>query len=354
MEKVIQRSQRASRYVGKVKARERKLVESGEAWERRQNRLRTLRDESSRLMQARINRRIDWQTGALAPRRDVGDQATKYGAASIYNVQRIDVEPNEQLHGRWFPLKIGDRVVITHGPDTGKIGILSDIDRSKAAVQVKDLNMIDVHIPQWMKKQNNEPRDVFSIAQHIPSDHVKLVYPLPDPETGIYRDVIIERLEKLQKKSGQSNRVSRVIPGTNTVIPWPASSSEEPEDNEGDTLRISVEERTFRPTLIHAPMPMTVIDELRGKYSKFRTRHEYDYRARKEAEAAATMARKGLIKTMRTPLQELAEKRALQKAAEARELTSEQLAKIGEIIAQEQERKQAFAKALGEGESQLQ
>lgn len=350
MEKVIRRSERAARYANKTKAREKAVKDAGAAWERQQNQLRVTRDESSRIMQARINRQTDWQTGALAPRRDVGELATKYGAASIYNIQMTDLDP--KLRPKWLPYKTGDRVVITEGRDKGKIGVVADIDFDKGGVQVKDLNMIDVHIPNWMKQQNQDSRDVFSVAQMMPHDHVKLVYPLPDPETGIHRDVIIERVKRI--KDPNSGKIKRAIPGTNTIIPWPLSTRPEWTDNDGDTLRISVEEQTFRPTLIRAPMPMSVIDELRGKYSKYRTRHDYDYRARKEAEDAANEGRKGLIKTMRTPLQELAELRAQQKAAEAKELTSEQLAKIGEVISQEQERTNTFAKALEQEQSQSQ
>ncbi|CZT24711.1 related to ribosomal protein YmL40, mitochondrial [Ramularia collo-cygni] len=350
MEKVIRRAERASRYVSKVKAREKALEEWGAAWERRQNQERVRRDESRRMMQARLNRQEDWQRGALAPRRDVGEQATRYGSVSVYNIQMTELDP--KLRPTFIGYKPGDRVVITHGRDKGRIGVVGDVDYDKGGVQVKDLNMIDVHIPNWMKEQNGEARDVFTVAQMIPHDHVKLVYPLPDPETGIYRDVIIERVVSVSDHKGGPAR--RMIPGTNTIIPWPVSAEEDWPDNESDTMRISVEEQTFRPTLIRAPMPMSVIDELRGKYSKFRTRHDYDYRARKEAEAAATEGRKGLIRTMRTPLQELAESRAQQKAAEAKELTNEQLAKIGEVIAQEQERTDTFAKALAQEQSQSQ
>ena len=44
-----------------------------------------------------------------------------------------------------------------------------------------------------------------------------------------------------------------------------------------DTLRIDVDTQTWTPTLLRAPLPGTVIDELRGKYSVFRTRHDADY-----------------------------------------------------------------------------
>jgi large subunit ribosomal protein L24 len=54
-----------------------------------------------------------------------------------------------------------------------------------------------------------------------------------------------------------------------------------------------------------------------------------------EAIDAREEKRAGLIKTVRTPLQELADMRAKQKAAAERTLTDEQLAKIGEVISSE-------------------
>ena len=60
---------------------------------------------------------------------------------------------------------------------------------------------------------------------------------------------------------------------------------EDEKDNDDDTLRYEVEERTWIPTLLRAPMPGGVIDELRGKYSRFRNRHEEGYIRAQEARA---------------------------------------------------------------------
>ena len=60
-------------------------------------------------------------------------------------------------------------------------------------------------------------------------------------------------------------------------------------DYDIDTLRYEVDERTWTPSLLREPMPGRVIDELRGKYSKFRTRHEADFVARIEAREKAKM-----------------------------------------------------------------
>lgn len=55
-------------------------------------------------------------------------------------------------------------------------------------------------------------------------------------------------------------------------------------DGEMDTSRVDVEASTFVASLGEPPMPSTVIDELRNKYSKFRTRHDPEYLRQKMLE----------------------------------------------------------------------
>ncbi|SMR60951.1 unnamed protein product [Zymoseptoria tritici ST99CH_1E4] len=348
MQKLIARTERAQRSALRAanKAKEHKL--NAEAWERNQNKQRLVRHTNDLIREERKNRRHDWERGPLAPRRDVGENQKTYGAHSIYTTPRPELDPEKRPE--FFPFKEGDRVVITRGRDRGRIGLINDINTKTASVRVKDLNQYDVHMPEWMKMRQGETRDVITVSIPLPITDVKLVYPLPHPETGIYRDVVIERLVPVgqERTRPEKEERDRAIPGTTTIIPWPAQPEEEFEDFEDDTPRISVETPTFLPHLLAQPMPGTVIDELRNKYSKFRTRHEDGYRAKKEMEDAKVEGRKSLIKTMRTPLQEAAELRAKQKAAEKKKLTPEQLAKIGEVIAKEQARTTAFAAAVGQ------
>jgi large subunit ribosomal protein L24 len=270
---------------------------------------------------------------------------------SIWNNTRPELNPEERP--KFWHILEGDRVVITRGRERGKIGVVESLMKESASVRVKDLNQVDVHMPDWMKQRQGETRDVITITQPIPIQDVKLVYPLPHPETGVYRDVIIDRVVQVGRDRTYPEKkvADRAIAGTTTIIPWPVAGEEEFEDFEDDTPRISVDTPTYLPHLLRQPMPASVIDELRNKYSKFRTRHDYDYRVKKEAEDAKLEGRKGLIKTMRTPLQELADLRAKQKAAEKKSLTPEQLAKIGEVIAKEQARTTAFAQALKQEEA---
>ena len=181
-----------------------------------------------------------------------------------------------------------------------------------------------------------------NIELPLPVSAVRLVHPITDPKTGTTRDVIINQLQHsglvVDRVTGKRSW-TRVVPGLNVTIPWPTVEEPEAQDYEGDTLRIDVDKRTFVPTLLRPPMPPQVIDELRGKYSRFRTRHEPEYVARLEAEERQKQDRKKLVESIRTPLQEFhRQERANKKKKGKPRLTLEMLEKIGEVIARNRER----------------
>lgn len=204
-------------------------------------------------------------------------------------------------------------------------------------------------------QKDKEPVHVQLAEYRAPINAIRLVHPLKDPVTGEIRDVVINELvarNYYKDKATGRETWTRVVPGLNIEIPWPRAFEDAEKQNlEGafddhacDTLRIDAEEKTFVPTLLHPPMPSEVIDELRNRYSKFRTRHTDEYVAKKEAEEAEKIARRKSIQTMRTPLQELNAKiRAERKARGQPELTEEMLAKIGEVMAKNRNRTLAGA-----------
>ena len=135
----------------------------------------------------------------------------------------------------------------------------------------------------------------------IPLASVRLVYPVPDSDTGIPRDCILTNLVKRNERFDrfENEKVwDRYLQPQNIRIPWPKKEEPEYQDEEGDTLRIDVDEVSFLPTLLRPPMPMGVIDELRGKFSVFRDRHEDEYVEKKTAEDEKVEAEKELMKAM--------------------------------------------------------
>ncbi|KAK5149367.1 hypothetical protein LTS14_010975, partial [Recurvomyces mirabilis] len=277
MQKVVQRTVRAERVVNRKRAKRIDHADKGESWGRFQQRNRLVRANGANIKNARLNRAEDWALGSLAPRRDVGEKAKNYGAMTIYDINATDLNKKDQP--KWIPYSEGDRVVVMTGRFKGKIGEVTETSEKQGTVRVKGVNVTDVIIPEWMNREDKTTGDLNAVPLPLRLEDVRLVYPLPDPVTGVPRDVIIDRLIHMNytfdKTKKEWTKGDRVIPGTNTMIPWPETVPEETPDHDDDTLRITVEEQTFRPFLLSPPMPLSVIDELRNRYSKFRTRHEY-------------------------------------------------------------------------------
>ncbi|KAI0552743.1 hypothetical protein F4679DRAFT_49093 [Xylaria curta] len=292
--------------------------------------------------------RDDWAMGTLSPRLDVGgfhdahgsiSQARYPGAVSMSLAKR-NARCQWAGGAYYLNLAVGDRVVLLDGPDKGRIGKISDISHRTAEVTVKDLNKSNILIPPYLRDDHNPP--AINIELPLPISAVRLVHPITDPATGKTRDVIINQLVHrglVVDRQTDKRRWDRVVPGLNISIPWPVKEEPEIPDNTVDTMRIDVEEKTFVPTLLRPPMPEAVVDELRNKYSRFRTRHEPEYIARKEAAEQAVKDRAKLMDSIRTPLQEFhrAERETKKKKGKPR-LTLEMLEKIGEVIAKNRER----------------
>ncbi|KAI1132149.1 hypothetical protein F5Y10DRAFT_231663 [Nemania abortiva] len=293
--------------------------------------------------------RDDWAMGALSPRTDVGKFHDAYGAIGEGRSSGAVRFPLAVRNARcqwaggayYLNLAVGDRVVLLDGPDKGRIGKISEINHDTGEVTVLDLNKSNIRVAEILRKEVNGMRAA-NIELPLPISAVRLVHPITDPATGKTRDVIINQLVHsglVTDRVTGKRRWQRVVPGLNISIPWPVKEEPNLPAHKADTARIDVEERTFVPTLLRPPMPEAVIDELRGKYSRFRTRHEPEYIARLEAEEQAKKDRAKLIESMRTPLQEFhrAEREKKKKKGKPR-LTLEMLEKIGEVIAKNRER----------------
>jgi large subunit ribosomal protein L24 len=201
---------------------------------------------------------------------------------------------------------------------------------------------VDVAVPKYMiSAEDDDKRAVRSVEKPVPLSSVRLIFPLTDPETGVTRDVIVKKLVNSKiwhDRHLGTTRWSRMIPGLNIKVPWPRKQPREHEEYAADTLRIDVEVRNFVPTLLTPPMPGSVIDELRNKYSVFRTRHDAEYIAAKMKEDEEKEAAKKLSEQMRTPLKEVNRReRKLRKAKGKGKLTREMLEKIGQVIAKKRQ-----------------
>ncbi|KAJ9141970.1 hypothetical protein NKR23_g7577 [Pleurostoma richardsiae] len=312
------------------------------------------------LKQAIVARHEDWELGPLAPRRDIPARSetndTFHGTVSGERLKPSVAPRKEALERRcaWaggvehLSITEGDRAVVLEGPHKGRIAPIKRVLKDIGYVELDDQTiMTNVSVPGHMASLAPAENQVQVMADPIPISAIRLVHPLKDEATGVTRDVIIKKLVPQNRYFDRATRVttwSRVVPGLNVKIPWPRKEDPVYDDHPVDTLRIDVEEKTFVPTLLRPPVPEALIDELRNRYSIFRTRHEPEYVARKEAELAEKEARTRMVDTMRTPLMELNRKQREERKARGQPvLTDEMLEKIGELMARNRQRRLAEA-----------
>ncbi|KAK6226058.1 KOW domain-containing protein [Colletotrichum tabaci] len=345
MQKLIKRTAQAEKQV----ARRMKKRSRGEIGSEKAQRFRDQRNQLTELNQdvknARLARNEKWALGPLAPRRDFFDS---YGAFETNRQGRSTALKPEEVEARcawaggcqYLNIAVNDRVVLLEGPDKGKIDRIASINLEYGTVVLKEIAKATVAVPETFQSILDAPTTQ-NTSVNIPISAIRLVHPIVDPETGIARDVVVRQLARGPVKWSRNTgwrAWTRYIPGANIAIPWPEREIPVREDQPGDTTRVDVEQFTFVPTLLSPPMPASVIDELRNKYSRFRTRHEDDYILRKEAEEAEKKALKkasaDALASMRTPIQEFnRQQREARRARGEPELTTDMLQRIGEIIA---------------------
>ncbi|KAA8631984.1 hypothetical protein SMACR_06238 [Sordaria macrospora] len=293
-------------------------------------------------------RNEDWMLGPLAPRRELGEinpyTQNYYGTLSPTRVLLENKVSEEERKARvawcgspkFLCIAPGDRVVVTEGHHKDVIGTIEKLNTRNMTVEIKAEKLkTNTTLPDYVMGEDTKP--VQPILARLPLSSVRLVHPLKDPETGEYRDVIIRELRPrdiVHDRPTRTRRMRRYVPGENIIIPWPKQEPIKREDQPADTLRIDLDEKTFVPTLFRPPAPIQVLDELRNKYSIFRTRHTPEYIAKKEAEEQEKETKKNAAKAMLTPVQEFNRKqRELRRARGQPVLTEEMLAKIGEVVA---------------------
>ncbi|ESZ92560.1 hypothetical protein SBOR_7045 [Sclerotinia borealis F-4128] len=348
MQKVIQRTVLAEKQAVRRLARRHRKNEL-ELFAVRQDRLKQVGLENLRREKLnKVVRKEDWELKDLAPKRDVGSRAETYGSINAEFMdlaipRRKDVLEILDIWGgnKHLNIREGDRVVVISGRDRGKIGKIEKLDKQRAEVTCEGLNMIDIAIPDWMIADSDQDRrPVRSVPQGISLKDVKLVFPYTDAKTGLTRDVIAKKLahhNMFRDRHAQTVKWQRIIPGVgdrpNIIVPWPKSEPRVHTDNDCDTLRMEVEEISFVPTLLTPPMPGSVIDELRNKYSVYRKRHDPEYVEKKLEEDRQEAASKRTIESMRTPLNEINRReRKVRRTMGRGSLDRGMLLRIGQVI----------------------
>ncbi|KAI5785691.1 hypothetical protein FPQ18DRAFT_373333 [Pyronema domesticum] len=276
----------------------------------------------------------DHRLGPLKPIRAVGQkEISMYGA---FDQMRIipPAVPDEHKIKHWN-ITVKDRVVVLRGPDRHKIGVVKSVDKDNNTVVVQGLNMVAVKTPEFYFNLHSDVPAVQYRELPMHYDDVRLVVPTVDPVTKELRDTVVANVAMskiFHDKILKEKRWIRYIKGTSIEIPWPKKEEPEQFDQDCDTRIMHVENDTFVPTLLEAPIPLEIVDEIRNKFSRFRTRHEPEYVAK--VEAALGYKERLAREAIKTPLQLLNKKLREEKKAQGKpELTSEILEQLGRAMA---------------------
>lgn len=191
-------------------------------------------------------------------------------------------------------------------------------------------------IPQVFMNLGDGQQAVMNVEAPIHYKDVRLVVPMPDPVTGDLKDTIVANITTsgvFHNRQTGEYEWTRYIAGTDTEISWPEKVEKEAFDMPGDTRIMDVEVVSYAPTLLEPPFPPSVMDELRNKYSKFRTRHDPEFLAKIKQEEEAENTR--LNSRLRTPMQEFNKlRREALKARGPPVMTESILEQIGRVMAQ--------------------
>jgi large subunit ribosomal protein L24 len=122
-----------------------------------------------------------------------------------------------------------------------------------------------------------------------------------DDKTNKVKDVIVRHLRGGEPLVEYEHGVptpghTRYIEGLDIEIPWPQDEPPDYKAEESDTLRLTVEEKTYVPS-INPPFPTPIIDELRDPYARERSRHEQEFIERKLKEDAMEAWKKSRTKS---------------------------------------------------------
>jgi len=177
-EKLLRRSQLARRKAQRRLERDKDAKVKDEEHEARRAIVYQRKFFTEQLVAARKARREDWELGPLAPRRDVGDQAHKYGTPDGQQLQiythpsklHLDWKMRHLPRKRrmeklgWKPVrddagrdcgweKLGnlfyenDRVAVVRGSQAGKITVVNEVLEEEEMLRLEGVNLVRSLLP---------------------------------------------------------------------------------------------------------------------------------------------------------------------------------------------------------------
>jgi large subunit ribosomal protein L24 len=191
------------------------------------------------------------------------------------------------------------------------------MDMMHNAEQIR--KQVDVKVPAIYRSQSGLTTPFTAYPKPLLIKDIALVVPLRDRATRKVKDTVVKHLRggapfPKPTYGSATPRHTRYIAGHDIPIPWPEDETPEKKDEDSDTLRIDVDDVSFSPSVDHIPMPESLIDELRNKYSRTRKVHTEEYIQQKMKEDAEEQWKRR--RRMVLPQQEYWEQKQKQKQQE--------------------------------------
>ncbi|KAL9621046.1 MAG: hypothetical protein Q9160_004431 [Pyrenula sp. 1 TL-2023] len=216
----------------------------------------------------RKNRREDWLLGPLAPNRNAGLASGAYGAMNAERRQQPDVRR-------------------------------------------------DVRYPHFLRDINNDPRAIISLQMPVPFSSIRLVARLPeDPNdpTSPTKEAIIRSMYggppfRERPYGTDLPAHTRYISGVHEEIPWPDVDPEYLSDEDADTTRYQVEERSYVPDITALPFPPEALNDIVNMRARNRLNYEREeIEKRVEEDVKKSWARRRKLRSPKEEQWEMREK----------------------------------------------
>ncbi|KAG5520159.1 hypothetical protein PMAC_001236 [Pneumocystis sp. 'macacae'] len=213
-------------------------------------------------------------------RRDVWSKFKNSGGGrmgSLITHSPCWVHPKDRI--KFWNIAIGDEVQVISGKDKGRQGKVIAIDKKTNRLKVEGLKMCKKYVPKVLRTKDM-PNAVIEIPMFMHYSNVRLIGEIPGEKYGIKKLVAVKHINRGKLFYNKDRKIltwRRWVVGENKFLPWPINLPKNEAEQEQrykeykiDTKIADVQKKTFIPTLYSPPIPLSIEDELRNKYSKYR------------------------------------------------------------------------------------
>ncbi|KTW26033.1 ribosomal protein L24 [Pneumocystis carinii B80] len=199
----------------------------------------------------------------------------RMGSRTSYDPQWI--HPKDRI--KFWNIAVGDQVQIITGKDKGQQGRVIEIDKKTNRLKVEGLKLCKKYLPKVLRT-NDTGKSVIEMPMFIHYSNVRLIGEIQGEKYGIKKLINIRHINKGKLFYNKDRKLltwRRWIAGENKFLPWPTNIPKTEKEREQrykdykvDTKINDVYAKTFIPVLYSPPFPISLEDELRNKYSKYR------------------------------------------------------------------------------------